>query len=179
MNKDDASGRRIRGVIFDINGVVVQPRYERLYKYILEAPAAIAAKSKGVAGATEKYYRLYKETRMLDKDVLHVAERLRSSGYRTAALSNVDPEDIMPARALGAYNGFDPVVLSGEEGVGKPDPRIYEMVAQRMGMKNDECVFIDDNEEFVQAAAGLGFYGIVFKGAAKLIEELMKIGIKV
>jgi epoxide hydrolase-like predicted phosphatase len=170
---------RIKAVIFDMNGVVVQPVYEKLYRYILEAPAAIAAKSKRVSGASEKYQRLYIETRKLDGDVMGIAARLRKNGFKTPALSNVDPEDIGPARALGAYDGFDPVVLSGEEGISKPDPRIYELVASRAGLRCDECVFVDDNEEFVEAAVAVGFYGIVFRGAAKLVEDLMKLGIRV
>ncbi len=65
------------------------------------------------------------------------------------------------------------IVISGHEGVIKPDPRIYEIALARMGNPDPgEVLFIDDRQENVDAARALGFLAHRFETAEKLADEL-------
>ena len=74
---------------------------------------------------------------------------------------------------------FDDVVVSGEVGAAKPDPRAYEIVAERSGLPLDRLVFVDDRQQNVAAAAELGMDAIVFTDAATLRTELGRRGLLV
>mgnify|MGYP000133494574 CR=1 FL=1 len=63
----------------------------------------------------------------------------------------------------GVLDRFDGGVASCEVHINKPDPRIYQALLDKYGLKASECVFIDDNLANVQAAFTLGFVGIRMK----------------
>ena len=60
---------------------------------------------------------------------------------------------------------LDAVVVSGTEGVAKPDAAVFEIVVARSGLSASRLVFVDDREDNVAAALGCGLDGIVFTGA--------------
>jgi epoxide hydrolase-like predicted phosphatase len=99
-------------------------------------------------------------------EALFVARRHR---LRTALLSNADQlsPSLVPFRRL-----FDAIVLSGEEGFGKPDSRIYRVAAQRIGLPPDECVFVDDLAINVRGAAEVGMVGVHHTDVASTLAEL-------
>lgn len=69
---------------------------------------------------------------------------------------------------------FDELVLSFEIGVRKPKPGFFEHCQRLAGSRPDECLFIDDLHDNVQAAKALGWRGIVYKpnnGLAKAMQE--------
>ena len=74
---------------------------------------------------------------------------------------------------------FDDVVVSGEVGAAKPDPRAYEIVAERSGLPLEQLVFVDDRQANVDAAAVLGMAAIVFIDAATLRTDLRSRGLPV
>ncbi len=67
---------------------------------------------------------------------------------------------------------FETVVDSGFVGVRKPDPAIYAIVLERLGLPAAECAFVDDIAVNVHAAIELGFAGVHFTGTAQAIAEL-------
>lgn len=67
---------------------------------------------------------------------------------------------------------IDRYVVSGAEGLVKPDARLFQVLLERYGLKAEECIFIDDNPDNVAAARQLGMEGIVFQGAEDLREKL-------
>ncbi|MFC4786974.1 HAD family hydrolase [Nocardioides sp. MAHUQ-72] len=71
------------------------------------------------------------------------------------------------------------VFVSGTEGVAKPDPRIFEIVAARTGQALTDLVFVDDREENVAAAARVGMRALVFTDAASLRRDLRAHGLPV
>ncbi|MCU1374518.1 MAG: family phosphatase [Actinomycetia bacterium] len=101
-----------------------------------------------------------------------VVRELHAAGVRLLVLSN------MPADVLHVLDGFewlglfDAVVVSGREGVIKPDPAIYRILVDRHGVDPATAAFIDDRPENVAAATDLGFRGIHFTDAAALRREL-------
>ena len=88
---------------------------------------------------------------------------LKSHGYCVYYLSNI-PQDVLDLlRDRGVLDGFDGGVASCEVHINKPDPKIYKALLDKYSLKAEECVFIDDRLENVQAAFALGFAGIQMK----------------
>lgn len=83
--------------------------------------------------------------------------------YRTAILSNSDAS--LPVRLwdLGIHDLFDVVVCSGEVGLAKPEPAVYRLAADRLGLALDTCVFVDDSEPNVRAAETVGMRAVHFR----------------
>lgn len=89
--------------------------------------------------------------------VLRVVKDARAAGVRTAVLSNSlgrDPHD--PYAPFRLEDHFDVVVLSDEVGIRKPDPRIFQLTAERLGVPTTSCLFADDSEENLPPARDLG-----------------------
>lgn len=80
---------------------------------------------------------------------------------RTAILSN-DPggPGAQWLRELGDGRLVDQVVLSGDVGVAKPDPRIYRLTADALGLAPGDCIFVDDLSANVRGAVAVGMVGI-------------------
>ena len=69
------------------------------------------------------------------------------------------------------------IVVSGTEKMVKPDARIYKLLLTRYGLKANESIFIDDNQENINAANKLGFKTIHINEKVSLEEELQKLTI--
>jgi 2-haloacid dehalogenase len=113
------------------------------------------------------------------KDTLALLEYLKfQSNYRLLALTNWSHETFPIAlKKFPWLEWFEGIVVSGEEGLCKPDPEIYSRLMDRYSVKAQESIFIDDNRENIQAAQGLGFSALHFKGAPTLAQELIDLGI--
>jgi 2-haloacid dehalogenase len=72
---------------------------------------------------------------------------------------------------------FDGVVVSGLEGLVKPDPRIYRVFCERYSLSPDACVFIDDSEPNVISARKFGMNAVHFRDPAQLRAELVAMGL--
>lgn len=98
-----------------------------------------------------------------------VVRRVRDAGMRTGLLSNSwgfdYPRD-------GWAELFDDVVISGEVGMRKPDPRIYRHAATRLGVDPEACVFVDDLRPNVLAAVRVGMVGVHHTSLESTVEEL-------
>lgn len=70
---------------------------------------------------------------------------------------------------------FDAVVLSGDEGVTKPHPQIYELIAERLDLSPDECLMIDDLPENAAGADAAGMRAIVYGNLYDLKSELKRV----
>jgi putative hydrolase of the HAD superfamily len=88
----------------------------------------------------------------------------RRAGLRTAMLSNSWGEDRYDRSQLEAL--FDTWVISGEVGVRKPDPEIYALAVERIGLTAQECVFVDDLPGNLKPARALGMATVVHRGDA-------------
>ena len=68
---------------------------------------------------------------------------------------------------------FDGVMVSSDVHLIKPDTRIYELLCETYDLNPEECVFIDDRPENVEAAKRVGMKGIVFEGDYKVVEKVI------
>ena len=99
--------------------------------------------------------------------------RLRRAGRPVYALSNFATVKFAIARQMFDFlNEFDHAVISGHVGAAKPDPRIYEVLFERVGALPEDLLFIDDSPANVRAAEALGMAAIHFRPGVDLEREL-------
>jgi putative hydrolase of the HAD superfamily len=97
---------------------------------------------------------------------------LRERGYRMAILTNnVREWEPLWRSMLPIDELFELVVDSGFEGVRKPDPRIYEVTLDRLGVAPEATLFVDDMEINCDAARELGMQAVWFRSNAQAIDE--------
>lgn len=109
--------------------------------------------------------------------VLHEVQAL---GVPTFALTNWSAETLPRVRHRYRFlHSFDGMVVSGEEGVIKPDPAIYRLLCRRFDLSPDRTFFVDDSDANVEAARDLGFASHRFVGAAALRTALIEAGVAV
>ena len=93
------------------------------------------------------------------------------------ALSNWSADKFPVARALYAFlDWFDGIVISGNVGVTKPDPRIFRHLFERHGVDPASAVFVDDTPANIAAAVALGMTGLRYEGADALRRDLRRLG---
>jgi len=104
-------------------------------------------------------------------------EKLRAGGVRLFAITNFSAEKFAVARRRFAFlNGFEGVIVSGDEKVLKPDPAIYRLLLDRHALKAGDCLFIDDSLKNVEGARVLGMHAHHFTNPASLGEALKEHG---
>lgn len=97
---------------------------------------------------------------------LQILKDLDEKGYPLFALSNFPKEQWDIFEASYAFTRvFADKVISGREGIAKPDQAIYELAHQRFGVEPAETLFIDDRQENIDAALTYGFQAYHFQGA--------------
>ena len=98
-----------------------------------------------------------------------VVDRLHAAGVPLYLLTNM-PGDVFEARRarFDVFSRFDGAVVSGVEGLLKPDPRIFELVLERFALDPTTTLFVDDALRNVEAAAAVGFVTHHFTDAATL-----------
>jgi putative hydrolase of the HAD superfamily len=113
--------------------------------------------------------RMFADLAIYEDSMTSLVTRARAAGIRTALLSNSwgNEYDRSDWHAM-----FDAVVISGEVGLRKPEPEIFELVLQRIGLRAGECVFIDDMAHNIVAAQQAGLAGIVHRTFDETAAEL-------
>lgn len=134
----------------------------------------LKAKQPEYAEAIELYRSRWRE--MLTDEVpgmREVINDLRNRGHEIYGLTNWSMETFPAARErFGILQMIDRYVVSGAEGLVKPDARLFRVLLDRYHLQAEECVFVDDNPDNVAAANALGMEGIVFAGADSLRKHL-------
>jgi 2-haloacid dehalogenase len=112
-----------------------------------------------------------------DETVAVLAE-LRAAGVRCLALSNMEAESFPLEQARFAFmDWFDGHVISGIEGVAKPDRRIFEILLGRYRLAPAATVFIDDTPPNVATARELGLQALRYTCAGDLRRDLRSLGL--
>ena len=104
---------------------------------------------------------------------LELVRELHGLGVPLFCLTNFGDELFAAFRAQQpVFDLFEDIIVSGEERVAKPDPRIYEIVEQRSGRKGSALFFTDDNPANVDAACDRGWQAHVFSDSTALRAQL-------
>ena len=109
---------------------------------------------------------------------LELVEALYGRGVPLYAVTNFGPDFWPPFRATRpVFDRFRDIVVSGVEKVAKPEPRIFEIAAQRFGHAPANMLFIDDKADNIEAATSLGWQGHLFEDADCLRSKLKLYGL--
>ena len=126
----------------------------------------------------EEFKRIYSELFSLKEDALALIRSL-SKKYPVAMMSNTNEMHYERwSKMLGKdIKLFNELILSFQIGYVKPQPQIYLEAARRLGLEPQQCIFIDDMQEYVDAAKKVGMQGICFVSAQQLESDLEKLGV--
>ena len=121
---------------------------------------------------------LFRKTELLVEEYGHSygwISGLKERGYHVYLLSNYGKTSFEAAKTHGRLSFLplvDGAVISYEVQIVKPEPEIYRALLAKYNLKAEECVFLDDKAENIEAAQNLGFHGIVVKEYGQAKEEL-------
>lgn len=111
-------------------------------------------------------------------DTVAVVKRLSAAGLPIFGMTNWSGEKFPLAREMFDFLAlFHDIVVSGDEGVIKPEKAIFDILRGRTGFAAEDTLFVDDSKGNVDAAAGYGFRTHHFKGAAALERDLIVLGV--
>jgi len=197
----------MRTVIFDIGGVLINWAPQRAYEPVMPADqvpafmerigfdewnrtndgvatlddteAALIARFPDDADAIRAYRRnfLLTITEAVPGTGAVIAE-LIAAGVPTMALTNWAGDMFVQARQrFGILRRFFDIVVSGDEGLVKPHPEIFELACARASITPDQGVFIDDSPANVAGAEAVGLTGLRFTDADALRADLVGLGL--
>ncbi len=144
-----------------------------------EAVAVLSAQFPHRAELIRSYHEHWEEsvTGAIEGTV-EIARRLKRAAYHIVGLTNWSAETFPIARRKYDFlHLFDAIIVSGEVGLIKPDPAIFELAVKKTGVPASQCVFIDDHEANVAMAQRLGMQAVLFRGPGALEAKLAEMGI--
>lgn len=121
--------------------------------------------------AVELATKAYKDSFVFIKEMFELAKELRKKGIKTGILSNVYKFEADVVREKGGYKDFNPIILSCEVAMAKPDKDIYLFALNKLGVLPQECIFIDDKEKNVLAAKELGIKAVLFQNPSQVKKD--------
>lgn len=195
----------VRAVFFDLGGVVVRtdfqaPRehlaerlnttYEDLNRIVFDSETSRQASVGTLStdahweAVTRRLGRPPSEAKaireeffagdVIDLGLLAFIRSLRPR-YKTGVISNAWPDlrqDLIEKRVDDA---FDALIISAEVGVMKPEPKIFRIAIERLGVAAPEAMFVDDTPVNVDAARSLGMQGVLFKEPRRALSDLKEL----
>lgn len=174
----------MKAVILDMFGVILKQSGEEFYSYVQETfPALTQAeiyavwdradmgeisslevwRELGFQGDIEKREREFLDTLEVNQGFYEFAARAREQQYSLAILSNDSSRwsrYIRDKFDLNRY--FDVIHISGDLKMKKPDLRIFEFTARKLGMPAGDCVYVDDRRKNLAAARAVGMDAVLF-----------------
>jgi putative hydrolase of the HAD superfamily len=122
----------------------------------------------------DEFRKRYHADESIDNGVLNLIRQLHGD-YKLAVLSNHPPGLAQWLSDWEILDLFDVVYCSGDEGMAKPDPAVYNLTLKRLGTLPHEAIFIDDTIDHVKAARNLGIHAILFTESEQLKLELNRL----
>ena len=183
----------IKAVIFDCYGVFyIDPIFaylndpdsspkiaQELHDLDKQMVKGMITKSEFKTRITKLFNLSEKETHQLffapsarNVSLLEYAQTLRNK-YKVAMLSNVGSgamDEYFTKAERKEY--FDAVVLSGDVGIAKPDPRIFKLICKNLGVETHEAIMIDDLPDFCEGARAAGLQAIVYRTNEQIKKDL-------
>lgn len=111
------------------------------------------------------------------RGLIDYIRHLRRKSLKTAILSNADTSLYAQITGHGWDKLFEVILCSGEAGVTKPNPKIYKMALDRLGVAPHEALFVDDRDYNVSGAEEADIEGILYTGLTGLKAELVARGV--
>lgn len=106
----------------------------------------------------------------LEAEMIELVRSARGAGLKTALLSNSWGTSTYPRDLLAEI--FDVVVISGEVGLRKPDPHIFRMTTDKLGVDPARCVFVDDHPGHLKPAMEEGMQTVLHRSPSETIPQV-------
>lgn len=185
----------IRAIIFDYYGVIRPDIFIATYshfggdpvadeQFIADTiyasnsghiPSSIPVIAKHLGISSQEWTAKISAPQKHDQLIVKYIKQLKKD-YKTALLSNVSRGRLKEILAPGDLDEcFDVTIGSGETGYAKPDPEIFQLAAEKLGVKPRECVMIDDRADYCQGAQNVGMKAIVYKTFPQFKSDLQKL----
>ena len=186
----------IKAVIFDCFGVLAEDGwlpFKRRFigdnKRLAEQAADLGKQNEFGMITNDEYYDQTADLLKADESVLRTAlgkkipnlelfDFIRTKlkpKYKIGMLSNANYDVLSELFTKEQASLFDASVMSFTDRLIKPDPRMFELMAQRLGVELSECVLIDDVERYCVAAEEVGMSAIVYKNPTQSKQQLLQI----
>ncbi len=127
-----------------------------------------------LAGVSETSMMSALESNVPNEPLFEYIQKLKSQ-YKIGLLSNTAQnwlEEIFSKQQIAL---FDSLTLSYETGIAKPDARIYEIASKKLEVEPAECVFIDDQARYCDAARAVGMEAVCYQDFQQFKAELEQI----
>jgi putative hydrolase of the HAD superfamily len=115
------------------------------------------------------------DTRKINIELLEMIKDLKSKNYKIGLLSNNYIKLRQQMINENTIKYFDSVIVSSEVGYQKPEPEIFEILFNELGVKNNEVIFIDDSKSSLEGADKIGYIPILYKDNKSLKSDLSSI----
>lgn len=129
----------------------------------------------------EEVEAIVRERHVRNSELVELVRQLHTGGrYKVGLLSNVGRgvmDGLFPPAEQREL--FDAVILSSDVAVTKPEPAIYELMADKLGLEPEDCVMIDDLPVNIDGANRAGMEGIVLTSFSQLRHDLEKLLVEV
>jgi epoxide hydrolase-like predicted phosphatase len=147
----------------------------------IESVLVALAERVGRTTAEEIWSAFEQADRELNPDMIGLVQRLKAAGYKVGIVSNTTPdmEERLRERFPELLEIFHDIIGSGDVQLAKPDPRIWQLAMERLGVEPGESVFADDMRSYAAAATDLGMRGFHFTGYEQFVTDLGSIGVNV
>lgn len=183
----------IRAVLFDCFGVLVESSYEPFKRKYFNGDQRlidefIAVEDRSSRGEITLDEAEVEFARLADISLAQCAEELAKNPrneallafiqnelkprFKIAMLSNVAKDRMQELFTPEDITIFDDVVLSFQVGLAKPDPRIFHLAAERLGVEPSECLFVDDLEKYLVGARDAGMKTVRYVDFEQVRHEL-------
>lgn len=142
-------------------------------KGIISDTEAIGTQSQLLGMSDDEFISLRNLGEVRNEELIAYIKTIKGS-YKLAMVSNINSRERLDSRFLPGQLDelFDAVIPSGEVGYIKPQPEIFMIAAERLGVRPEDCVFIDDIEDFCEGARAVGMQAIHFTSNAQALSEL-------
>jgi len=117
----------------------------------------------------------YEESFYIYPSIINFVKKLKARGFKTAILSNTIKPHVEIITKKDGYKEFPVVVLSCNEGLQKPEKKIYLLTVKRLGLKPKDCIFIDNKKKNLKPAKKLRMKTVLAKGPRQVINDVSKI----
>ncbi len=187
----------IKAIIFDLFGVVITDGFgtvlnevrqqdenkalsisevvEKANRGEISTDALRSTNSKTLGLTVDEYVYRIRSKEVINQELLDYIKQLRKD-YKIGLLSNVGSGGIAQRLSKELLDEhFDVAVASSDIGYAKPEAQAFEITADRLGVRYDECVMVDDKEEYCSGAVGVGMQSIQYKNFQQFKNDLYSI----
>ena len=192
----------VKNIVFDLGNVLVEFNVNKMISYFFssrqeevkefyftslwnEYDQGLHTKKEMIELGSSRFPELKSEIINLmnqwTKFVLPIEENvkylktLKDLGYHVYILSNIPEDDTMYLKSLGVFDSIDGGIFSYQVKMIKPDKRIYKCLLDTYNLCSNECLFLDDRKENIDAAKALGFVAVQIESVDQVTRKVEEI----